>query len=152
MPFEAAIRAALRKALGPIGPERPQIAAVYLFGSSLRAEPKERSDVDLAFLLDRRAYREDPLAAVTPAYLAATEVGMAVQRQTDVLILNSASLEMAHQAVTNGRCLFERSVEERLDYEIALRGMYLDFMPYLEQLRAGRREAAIRRAEHEIPG
>lgn len=112
------------------------VIAVYMYGSCVRGEAKKSSDVDLAFLLDQKAYIEDPLEAATPAYLLAARFGLMVDREIDVMILNSASLEMAHEIITTGSCVYEVEAERRLEYEIKIRGLYFDFRPFLENLRA----------------
>jgi len=60
------------------------IKAVYLFGSVLDLNKfKSASDIDMAFLVDRDLYKEDPLLASTSSYLLATEIGLMLDRQTD---------------------------------------------------------------------
>jgi predicted nucleotidyltransferase len=112
------------------------IVAIYLFGSFLRGETEKSSDIDLAFLLDEKAYKSDPIIAMSPAHLIAARVGMEFNRQTDVMILNSASLELAYEVVTTGKCLFELDPDMRMEYELKIKGMYFDFKPFLEELRA----------------
>ena len=112
------------------------IAVVYLFGSFLRGGLRIDSDIDLAFLLDEKAYKSDPIVAMSPAHLIAAKVGMQLDRETDVTILNSASLEMAYEVVTSGKCIFELDPDLRMEYEIKIKGMYFDFRPFLEELRA----------------
>ena len=111
------------------------IVAIYLFGSFLRGETEKSSDIDLAFLLDEKAYKSDPIIAMSPAHLIAARVGMEFNRQTDVMILNSASLELAYEVVTTGKCLFELDPDMRMEYELKIKGMYFDFKPFLEELR-----------------
>jgi hypothetical protein len=94
------------------------------------------SDIALAFLVSAEAYRDDPVAAVSPCHVAAARLGMALGRETDVIIMNGASLEMAYEVIVSGRCLFETDPEKRFEYESALRGMYFDFRPFIEKLRA----------------
>lgn len=116
---------------------RKSIIAAYLFGSALHREKfKSNSDIDLAFLLNRSLYKADPLINSAPAYMAAAEIGLRLERQTDVIILNSASIETAYQAVTTGTLIYEADHESRLEYETVLRGLYFDFKPFLEKLRA----------------
>lgn len=116
---------------------KQSIKAVYLYGSVLNREKfRNNSDIDLAFLLDPSLYIKDPLVYSSPAYLAATEIGLMLNRQTDVIILNSASLETAYQAVTTGTIVYEADHDIRLEYEAALKGMYFDFKPFLQHLRA----------------
>jgi len=112
------------------------VVAVYIYGSCVRGEAQKSSDVDLAFLLDQKAYIEDPLETQTPAYLLAARFGIKVDREIDVMILNSASLEMAYEIVSTGSCVYELNAERRLEYEIKIRGLYFDFRPFLDNLRA----------------
>jgi predicted nucleotidyltransferase len=114
------------------------IVAGYLFGSLSRSELRPDSDIDLAFLLDEKAYKSDPINAMSPAHLIAAKVGMQLDRETDVTILNSASLEMAYEVVTSGKCLFELDLDLRMEYELKIKGMYFDFKPFLEDLRSKR--------------
>jgi len=126
---------ALRKAID-MTDSQGVIAGVYLFGSFLRGGLRIDSDIDLAFLLDEKAYKSDPIIAMSPAHLIAAKVGMQLDRATDVTILSSASLEMAYEVVTSGKCLFELDPDLRMEYEIKIKGMYFDFRPFLEKLRA----------------
>ena len=130
------IRNKLQDNLKEMDVDNRTIVAVYLFGSNVRGEAGKDSDLDLAFLLDESAYKDDPLAAVAPAYLAAANLGMFMGTETDVTILNSASLEIAYEIVTTGKRLLAYDADKALDYEIALRGMYYEFKPFLEELRS----------------
>ena len=71
-----------------------------------------------------------------PAHLIAAHVGVEFKKETDVTILNSSSLEIAYEVVTSGKCLFELDLDLRMEYEIKIKGMYFDFRPFLEELRA----------------
>jgi hypothetical protein len=70
--------------------------------------------------------------------MIAAKMGMELDRVVDVTILNSASLEIAYEIVTGGECLFECDSEQRLNYELKIRGMYFDFRPYISELRKER--------------
>jgi predicted nucleotidyltransferase len=111
------------------------VVAVYLFGSCIRDETKKASDIDLAFLLDEQAYKADPISTMSPAYLIASEIAIQFDKETDVTILNSSSLELAYEIMVTGKCIYELDSELRLDYEIKIRGMYFDFKPFLSELR-----------------
>jgi predicted nucleotidyltransferase len=111
------------------------VMAVYLFGSSITGETKNASDIDLAFLLDEKAYKIDPIIAISPAYLIAAEIAMRFDRETDVTILNSSSLELSYEIMVTGKCIYEADSEVRLDYGNKIRGMYFDFKPFLDKLR-----------------
>lgn len=114
----------------------PSILAVYLFGSYAKGKEKAQSDMDLAFLLDEKTYKADPFEATGPAYMAAMRIGIRFKRETDVVILNSSSVELAYEAVTSGRCMYEAEQDRRFEYEATIRSMYYDFRPFLMELRS----------------
>ncbi|MBI9084258.1 MAG: hypothetical protein JEZ11_11715 [Desulfobacterales bacterium] len=113
-----------------------RILVVYLFGSFLGESQKRTSDIDLAFLINEKRYVSDSVQAVSPAFLIAAKLGMVLDKETDVTVLNSASLEIAYEVITTGRCIYEVEPERRFEYESKMRGMYFDFRPFIEQLRA----------------
>ena len=117
---------------------KDRVVAVFLFGSFLKRSPKGTSDIDLAFLVDEKHYASDPVMACAPAYMTATRVGMALDMETDVTILNSSSLEIAYEIITTGRCLHATDQDRRLEYECKIRGMYFDFKPFIIELRSNR--------------
>ena len=125
----------LRKQIAEMRGET-SIVSVYLFGSLLKDNAGKTSDIDLAFLLDEKAYKSDPIITMSPAHLIAAKAGVQFDMESDVTILNSASLEMAYEVVTTGKCLFELDPDLRMEYEIKIKGMYFDFKPFLEELRA----------------
>jgi predicted nucleotidyltransferase len=94
------------------------IVSVYIFGSFLKGNAGKASDIDLAFLLDEKTYKSDAIIAMSPAHLIAAKVGMQLDKETDVTILNSASLEIAYEVVATGKCLFEIDSDLRMEYEI----------------------------------
>jgi predicted nucleotidyltransferase len=112
------------------------IVSVYIFGSFLKGNAGKASDIDLAFLLDEKEYKSDPIITMSPAHLIAAHVGVEFNKVTDVTILNSSSLEIAYEVVATGKCLFEIDPDLRMEYEIKIKGMYFDFRPFLEELRA----------------
>jgi predicted nucleotidyltransferase len=125
------------------------VVAVYMFGSSVRSDFKDSSDIDLAFLVDEPSYKKDPFDASAPAHMIAAEIGMAQSRETDVTVLNSASLEIAHEIISAGCCIYESDPDSRLQYELKIRGMDFDFKPFLEELRAKRIRALSEQGNRE---
>jgi predicted nucleotidyltransferase len=111
------------------------IVAVYLFGSRINGEKDKATDIDLAFLLDEQAYKTDPISAMSPAYLIAAKIAMHFDKETDVTILNSSSLEISYEIMVTGKCVYESDPEVTQDYGIKIRGMYFDFKPFLDELR-----------------
>jgi predicted nucleotidyltransferase len=125
----------LRKQMAEMRDET-SIVSVYLFGSILKGNAGKTSDIDLAFLLDEKTYQSDPIITMSSPHLIAAHVGVEFNKETDVTILNSSSLEIAYEVITSGKCLFELDADLRMEYEIKIKGMYFDFRPFLEELRA----------------
>ncbi len=125
----------LAKLMNDIVAKRPEIMVVYLFGSFAGGEATEKSDVDLAFLFDRSFYKKDPYEAFKIAQIIGTEIGDALNMKVDVSLLNEASVFFSYEVVTSGVCLYEKDHRERILYEVALKGQYYDFKPFIMGLR-----------------
>jgi predicted nucleotidyltransferase len=117
-------------------PVDDSIIAVYLFGACVKDGIEKASDIDLAFLLDEQTYKADPINAMYPTHLIAAAIGTQFDKETDVTILNSSSLEVAYEIMVTDKCVYESDPELRLDYEIKIRGMYFDFKPFISELRS----------------
>ena len=107
------------------------IIAVYLFGSYANGTANDASDIDIGVYFEPSAYKKDPIGTSSQAYLAAAKTGMDTERKTDITFLNTASLEIAYEVITTGILIVQKDLEKRLDYEIALKGMYFDFRTFL---------------------
>lgn len=118
--------------------EARSLIAIYLFGSYAAGSPNPRSDLDLAFLYDARTYRRDPFATSASAHLFAARLAVLLDLETDVVILNSASVELAYEVVTTGVCIFAADADKKVEHEILARSLYYDFKPFLDELRARR--------------
>lgn len=111
------------------------IMAIYLFGSILTEQFGDASDIDLAVWVDPRRYARDPFLAVSPVHLFAAKISRNLSRETDVTVLNGASIELAYDIVTRGLCMYEKDDDSRIEYEIKIKGMYFDFMPFIASIR-----------------
>jgi len=125
----------MRKFLKDIVVQKPEIVAVYLFGSFARDKTRRGSDIDLAFLFDRAFYKNDPYKAFAIAQMTGAEIGEVIGKAVDVSILNGASLFFSYEVISTGFCLYERDYRERIRYEIAIKGQYYDFKPFIMKLR-----------------
>jgi uncharacterized protein len=128
-----AITAILRQVLGI----RPEIVAVYLFGSFARDRARADSDIDVAVLLDpdfsmdnHPLYRLDRI----------DQLASALQRPVDVVMLNRAPLVLRNQVLSYGYLVYETNRSQRIDYEVRSRQAYFDFRPILDRI-----HAAVRR-------
>ncbi len=122
-----------------------QIVALYVFGSFAKGTEKEKSDIDLAFVINEKFYKEDPFKALQQAELFSVEITAKINKTVDVVILNSASLSFAYHVVKKGVCLYESNTGDRILYEVTLQNKYQDFMPFIKELRDFKREQLLGR-------
>jgi len=131
------IRARLRR--------HPEVAAAYAFGSmvrrtdrppqSWRAGPMQEwdwdlaSDLDLAILFDSGFPKSKHWDRQWKLY---SELGSVVKRELDLVVLNDASLGLAHQILRTGKRIYERPGRCYRREEAQLLIEALDFLPVKE--------------------
>jgi uncharacterized protein len=113
-------------------PER--IAAVYAFGSVARGAARPASDLDVGVL-----FVEPP-----PATLDGLPVDLqdaltrAAGRTVDLVVLNTAPVDLVHRVLRDGRLVHETDRSRRIAFEVRSRALYFDLLPVLRQYRAAR--------------
>ncbi|MGH2633260.1 MAG: type VII toxin-antitoxin system MntA family adenylyltransferase antitoxin [Tepidiformaceae bacterium] len=120
-----------------------EVVLAYLFGSRAEGREHPASDWDIALVT------ESPLT-----YERRFELEHAARQLVDgevqLVPMQSAPIEMRFRVVATGRLLFQRSVEERVEWEANTMSRYYDALPGLLRWRAeliegGNTDAAIRR-------
>lgn len=109
-----------------------EVDVAYLFGSRARGEHTEGSDWDFAVLLSRGF--EDPYDLVRLIEDLEHALGVGGQ-EVNLVVLNDADLALAHGVVSDGILIFERDVERRVEFEVKVLKLYMDFKPVLDQMR-----------------
>jgi len=114
------------------------IIAAYLFGSVARGTASPRSDVDVAVLY----------AARPPATLEGLPLDLEgrierlVQRPVQVIVLNTAPVDLVHRVLRDGVLLLDRDPSARIRFEVRARNEFFDLQPILARYR--RRPVAAR--------
>ncbi len=98
------------------------LVAVYLFGSRARGTGSQRSDLDLAVLLDP-AKVEDSLERRLQLIEDTEDV---VGSPVDVVVLNEAPVVLRHQVLRDGVLLLERDAARRIEFEVQTGKLYCD--------------------------
>jgi predicted nucleotidyltransferase len=106
---------------------------VYLVGSRARGTARPDSDIDLAAYFGR--------TDVAPW----TITGIDFER-VDLVVLDTAPLELTGRAALDGQLLFERDPSERVRWEATTRKIYLDELPRMRRATADFVAGAKRRA------
>ncbi len=134
-----------------------RVRLAYLFGSQASGHVGPLSDIDLGILFAeevdfQRASAEltHELSRVIPA------------KPIDLVVLNTAPIELAYAVIAQGICVFRNSETERIEYEADVLSRYGDFLPVLRAMREDivegggyeqrvqRYRAALRRTERTL--
>lgn len=106
-----------------------EVVAVYLFGSQAKGKARERSDIDIAILLedgiDSHGYFDLMLKYME-------ELERIFNKRVDMVILNNARPLLQHQVLRYGKLLYERDRQARVRFEVSSRKIYFDIKPALE--------------------
>jgi predicted nucleotidyltransferase len=102
----------------------------YLHGSRAAGTAKPGSDVDVAAWFGRS--------------VDTWEVAAALPANVDLLVLDTAPLELAGRVAQQGRLLFEVDPAARVRWEATTRKIYLDEQPRLERARRDFVDAQLR--------
>lgn len=106
----------------------PEVAAVYLYGSTARGQATPLSDVDLAVVLMPGVGQEER-AGLQRRLL--TALGRALSgRRVDVRFLDDLPVAVRGRIVYEGLRVFERDAVVRLRQEVKARLEYHDFLEF----------------------
>ena len=108
------------------------VAAVYLFGSVARGEPRPGSDLDVAVLFEPPPERGtfDSLRLDLRAELE-SDLG----REIDLVVLNHAPPDLTHRVLRDSVLIIEPDPSSRVRFEVRARNEYWDLKPYLDEYR-----------------
>lgn len=106
---------------------RPEILAAYIFGSLATGKARPDSDVDVAILLDPDFVRKMPLKYRLDLI---SDLGHSLETfAVDVVLLHDAPPALAHNVVTKGKLVFERSRSARIAFQVGSLNRYMDMEP-----------------------
>lgn len=109
----------------------PDVLAAYVFGSIARDDADAESDVDVAILL---AAEPRPELASQRLDLAA-ELERGLGRRVDLVILNTAPVDLVHRVLRDGALVLDRDRAARIRFEVRARNEYFDVLPFLRRYR-----------------
>jgi len=102
---------------------RADIIVAYLFGSA--TQNGNFSDVDIGILLDKKKKDFYRIESEISSDISLLVSGI----KPDVSVLNDCPLFLKHEVIKANRIIFERSEEERCDFEVRSELGYYDFEP-----------------------
>lgn len=117
----------VKKAVAGIVATRPGVLAAYVFGSIASGRARPTSDVDVGVLVSPAVMRRDP--SKYRLNLMA-DLGAALRRfDVDVVLLNTAPPALAHNVVSHGTVVSERSRVERVRFQVQAVSAFVDTQP-----------------------
>lgn len=118
------------------------IIALYLYGSFIKGRLREDSDIDIAVLTEHSLKPEERLTLISELEALFSKIFKSSGFSQDINIMDMraryASVELLYRIVREGQCIYERSHEERLEFENMVKSEYFDFYPFLRELRKKR--------------
>lgn len=117
--------------VGALLVDEPQLVCAYLFGSFARGTPHTDSDVDIAIL-----FQNAPASTLLgqPFELEA-DLAKELRRDVQVVVLNSAPVDLVHRVLRDGELIVERDRGARIAFEVKARNEYFDLLPTLRRYR-----------------
>ena len=107
--------------------KRREIQAAYIFGSVASGRARRGSDVDIAVLLHPKSPH---LKSLNYRLRLGAEIATAIGRSDiDLIVLNEAPPVLAHQVLSKGKLVFERSASARVKFQVETVNIYLDTEP-----------------------
>ncbi len=105
-----------------------EVLFCYLFGSYATGHAIGKSDVDIAVYLDP-ARKQDQFEKRLALIAGVTKV---LQKEIDVVVLNTATPFLKHVVLKEGMLVFDRDASQRIDFELKATNEYFDYKPTLE--------------------
>jgi len=113
--------------------EKPEIIAVYLFGSQATAKTGSSSDVDVGILLDIR----DRATEIEKRNQYMVDLANILRREIHPVILNSAGEELMRQIFAKGKCILVKDRKKLALFKMTMFARIADYDYYRNQMQAG---------------
>ncbi|MCU0601025.1 MAG: nucleotidyltransferase domain-containing protein [Desulfobacterales bacterium] len=112
---------------------RPEVAAVYLFGSYARNRQHQTSDVDIGILF------EDVLCEKSAEKIDEYHKNLSriIRKDIHLVVMNHAGEFLAKQIFSNGKCIHKKNRRSVSEYQMKMYSMIADFSYYQDMIRPG---------------
>jgi uncharacterized protein len=111
--------------------DRPDVVAVYLFGSVARGTASPRSDIDVGVV-----YRTAPESRLLgQPFLDEANLAEQLERAAQIIVMNRASADLVHRILRDGILVLDQHPSQRIAFEVRARNEYFDLLPTLRRYR-----------------
>ncbi|MGC8786279.1 MAG: type VII toxin-antitoxin system MntA family adenylyltransferase antitoxin [Anaerolineae bacterium] len=106
-----------------------RVILAYLFGSQVRGAAGVLSDYDIAFVMNGTVSADE-------RYRLVHELSQLLRgRPIDLVILNTAPVELRYHVIAQGQRVYERDLAARVEFEANTLSLYGDMLPLLREQR-----------------
>ena len=113
--------------------DKPEVIAVYLFGSYAEDRARNFSDVDIGILIDGTS--EEFLIEKRNTYM--TKLGRILRKDIHPVILNLAGEELLRQIFLKGKCVLVNDAEKLACFKMVAYMKMAEFNHYRNQMQRG---------------
>lgn len=113
--------------------KRPEVIAVYIFGSYARNLEHRLSDIDVAILMKEK----NRYSALEKRMDYIATLSKLLRKDIHPVILNFASEELARQIFLKGKCILVNEKLELSKYKMIMTSRIADFSYYRNQMQSG---------------
>ncbi len=120
----------IQKKLKPFFKKEKEILFAYLFGSAVGKGFTSESDIDIGVYLGGKKVRD----TFKRRLKLMGEFEKILKRESEVVILNDIkSVFFKFVIIKEGKLLFERDRQKRIEFELETMRDYFDFLPFIEK-------------------
>jgi predicted nucleotidyltransferase len=113
--------------------DKPEVIAVYLFGSQATGKKKRSSDVDVGILLDTK----DRPTQIEKRNQYMVDLADILRKEIHPIILNSAGEELMRQIFAKGVCILIKNQKKLSLFKMTMFARIADFGYYRNQMQSG---------------
>ena len=113
--------------------QKPEVAAVYIFGSYAKGKQRRTSDIDIGILLQG----SDRTGAYDKRIDYMVELSGLLKKDIHPVILNSAGEALIRQIFLKGKCILVNDLRELAKFKMMMISRIADFGYYRTMIRSG---------------
>lgn len=103
-----------------------EVIAAYIFGSFAKGKTNQFSDIDIAILLSDKPKKSSYTDSRLKFML---DLSLALEKDTDVVILNQAPPFLKYQIYKYGKTIFEQDIKKSRSFKVKSILEYFDYKP-----------------------
>jgi predicted nucleotidyltransferase len=113
--------------------DKPEVVAVYIYGSQATDKTGDSSDVDIGILLDT----SERAAQIEKRNQYMVELANILRKEIHPVILNSAGEELMRQIFAKGKCILVKDQKKLSLFKMTMFARIADFGYYRNQMQSG---------------